>query len=308
MKAFITGITGFAGSYLSDLLEKKGYKIFGISLEDSDKPEVHKGDINNKDLIYSLLSKIRPDVIYHLAATTSVGKSWEIPGETIKNNFLASFNIIEWVREVKPDTKLFIMGSAEIYGEKNDLPIKESAGLETLSPYSLSKYFTEKTSVFYKNNFGINLYISRAFNFTGPGQRSVFVVSSFTKRLVEMEKGIREKKLKVGNLSAKRDFTDVRDTVKAIYLITEKGKPGKPYNIASGRSYSIKEILDILLSLVDIKVKIIRKSSKFRKNDIRELKGDFSELKKDTGWTPEIPLEKTLKDTLFYWRKKMDNE
>jgi GDP-4-dehydro-6-deoxy-D-mannose reductase len=304
MRVFITGVTGFAGTYLARILKDNGYDIYGVSLEDSDDKNIYKGDINNKKYLYSLLDEVSPDIIYHLAATTSVRRSWEIPTETINNNFIVSLNIMDWVKN-KNTVKLFIMGSGEIYGNKTSFPVKEVDSIEPLTPYSLSKYLAEKTAVFFSRNLGIKIYLSRAFNFTGPGQRDVFVIPSFSKQLVEMELGLREKVLKVGNLNAIRDFTDVRDTAKAIYLITEKGIAGEPYNIASGKSYSIEQLLSMLLEFVDFKVKIIRNESEFRKNDILKLEGSYEKLFNDTGWKPEIDIKTTLKDSLDYWRKNL---
>ncbi len=304
MKALITGINGFAGQYLKKLLEKNGYDVWGIDIKtEKNNKKIIIGDLNNKELTIKILNKVNPDIIYHLAATTSVRRSWEIPLETVKNNYIASLTLIEWTKE--KNKKLFIMGSGEIYGNKKKFPIKETSSVNPLTPYSLSKYMVEKTAIFFNKNFHTKIYLSRAFNFTGPGQREVFVIPAFSKQLAEMEIGRREKVLRVGNLSAVRDFSDVRDTVEAIFLITHKGKPGTPYNIASGYSYSIREILNKLLSLVNFKVKVVENSQEFRKNDIRKLEGDFSRLKKDTAWSPKISLEKTLKDTLDYWRKKV---
>jgi len=304
MRALITGINGFAGSYLRKILEEKNYEVYGVDIKKNENNNrVFVGDLKNKKFTLSVLNRVNPDIIYHLAATTSVRKSWEIPFETIHNNFNVSLTFIEWTR--KKNKKLFIMGSGETYGNKKSFPIKENASVNPLTPYSLSKYLSEKSAIFFSKNLGAKIYLSRAFNFTGPWQRDVFVIPAFSKQLAEMEAGLREKILKVGNLSAIRDFSDVRDTTKAIYLITHKGKPGIPYNIASGKSYSIKEILNKLLSLVKFKVKIIENRKEFRKNDIRRLEGSSNLLKKHTGWKPEFSLEKTLQDTLNYWRKKI---
>ncbi len=304
MKVLITGINGFAGYHLKNLLKRKGYEVWGIDIKSKkNENKIIVGDLNNKELTIKTLNRVKPDIIYHLAATTSVRRSWEIPLETIKNNYMASLTLIEWTRE--NNRKLFIMGSGEIYGNKKKFPIKETSSVNPLTPYSLSKYMIEKTAIFFSKNFNTKIYLSRAFNFTGPGQREVFVIPAFSKQLAEMEIGKREKIIKVGNLSAIRDFLDVRDTVEAIFLITHKGKPGTPYNIASGKSHSIKKILTKLLSLINFNVKIVENSQEFRKNDIRKLEGENLKLKKATGWNPNFSLEKTLKDTLDYWRKKV---
>ncbi len=304
MKALITGINGFAGFYLKEILQEKGYEVFGIDIKkDKDEKYIYKGDLNNREFTLSVLDSVKPDIIYHLAATTSVRRSWEIPFQTIQNNYIVSLTLMEWAKNNKK--KLFIMGSGEIYGNKKNFPIKESSSVNPLTPYSLSKYMGEKSAIFLAKNFGTKIFLSRAFNFTGPGQREVFVIPAFSKQLAEMEACKREKTLKVGNLSAIRDFSDVRDTVKAIYLITHKGKPATPYNIASGKSYSIKEILNKLLKMVDFKVKIIENREEFRKNDIKKLEGSSELLKNHTGWKPMYNLEKTLEDTLNYWRKKV---
>ncbi|MFH1186736.1 MAG: GDP-mannose 4,6-dehydratase [Candidatus Levyibacteriota bacterium] len=314
-KIIVTGSTGFVGSYLLKYLASfKKYQIFGTYLTDGSlkrlsslKNEVSfkKLDLNSKKDTQALIKDIKPDIIFHLAASTSPAQSFKNPLETIVNNVSSELNILESIREKKLfNTKILIVSSAEIYGlvEKKDLPISEDAPLKPTSPYSVSKIAQDFLGLQYYLSYKIPIIRVRPFNHIGPRQSEGFVVPDFAKKIAEIEKGKRESIVNVGNLEAKRDFTDVRDVVRAYILLIEKGIPGEVYNIGSGVSYKISKILEILLSLSSSKIKVEVDKKLLRPADIPELVCNSTKLKKLTGWKPEIPVEKTLKDTLDYWR------
>ncbi len=304
MIALITGITGFAGRHLKTILEEEGYKVFGISLDKEDD-YIFKVNLNHTNRIKEIVKKISPDIVFHLAAQTNVGISWKKPEFSLKNNSISTINILSALREVEKKVKFYFMSSAEVYGRKKKFPIKENSSLNPLNPYALSKKLGEELVVFYGSNFKIKAFIGRAFNFTGAWQRDVFVLPSFTKRLVEMEKGLREKILYTGNLDVVRDFLDVRDSMRAVFMISKKGCELTPYNISSGKGYSIGELLDKLLKYFKFNVKIIETKRKLRKNDIPVLIGDNSKLIKDTGWKRRYAIDDTLSYLVEYWRKKI---
>jgi GDP-4-dehydro-6-deoxy-D-mannose reductase len=314
-KILITGATGFVGSHLADYLSLDPNNIlFGTSfsksgqknLRDKDsKIQLLETDLRNEDEVYGLIDKIKPDIIYHLAALTSAADSFKSPKETVLNNIACQINIFEAMRKSDlPDSKTLVVASAEVYGSvrKEDLPMDEQTPLNPTNPYAVSKLTQDFLGRQYFLSYGLKTVRVRPFNHVGPRQAPIFVVSSFAQKIAEIEKGKREPILPVGNLEAKRDFTDVRDVVKAYSLLMEKGEFGEVYNIGSGTSYKIAEILDKLLSFSSAKIKIEVDKSLFRPIDDPELVCDPTKINMLTGWRPEIKIEKTLKDTLDYWR------
>ena len=312
-KVLVTGATGFAGSYLAEHLLSKRYETIGTYIVNDltnvnsikDRAEFRKLDIANAKAVSSFVKEIKPDFIFHLAALTSPKKSFDDPQVTVTNNIIAEMNILNAVKENKlTNTKTLIVSSADIYGmvSKNNLPIAENAPLMPLSPYSVSKIAQDFLGLQYFLAYKLKIIRVRPFNHIGPRQSSHFVVSSIAKKIAEIEKGISGPILKVGNLEAKRDFTDVRDMVKAYLLLLEKGALGEVYNVGSGASYKINDILKMLLYLSKSKIKVEKDKSLFRPIDIPDLVCDSSKFRKVTGWKPEIKIERTLKDTLDYWR------
>jgi GDP-4-dehydro-6-deoxy-D-mannose reductase len=314
-KIIITGSTGFAGSYLLEYLSSlKKYQLFGTYLTDESKARLKhlekevsfiKLDLNSKEETENTIKDIKPDIVFHLAAFTSPAQSFKAPLETIINNVSSELNIFEALKKEKLfDTKVLIISSAEIYGlvNKTDLPISEKTLFKPTSPYAVSKIAQDFLGLQYFLSYKIPVIIARPFNHIGPRQSEGFVVSDFTKKIVEIEKGKREPILEVGNLGAKRDFTDVRDIVKAYLLLIEKGVFGEAYNIGFGKSHKISDILDMLLSFSSTKVEIEVNKELLRPSDNPDLICDSTKLRKLTGWKPEISIEKTLKDTLDYWR------
>ncbi len=314
-KVLITGISGFAGSYLAEhLVSRNDLTIHGTYLKESSLSNINHivnkinlekiNLLDNKD-VDSLIDRVKPDLIFHLAALTSPSDSFKTPVETITNNIAAEVNLLEAVHLSKLlDSKILIVSSAETYGkvDKDDLPIDENTKFTPTNPYSVSKIAQDFLGLQYFLSYKLQIIRVRPFNHIGPRQSPGFVVPDFAKKIVEIEKGRREPILKVGNLESKRDFTDVRDMVIAYDLLLKKGVPGDVYNVGSGSSHKISEILDLLLSFSNIKIKIEVDPTLLRSFDTPELVCDNTKFFKLTNWKPKIELSRTLKEILDYWR------
>ncbi len=306
-KVFITGINGFVGKHL--IKEYPNDEIFGLvktSIDENLGENVKKfqGDILDSSGIRKIIEEVKPDIIFHLAALTSPSESLKNPVETLDNNIKGQLNILEAVRNLELDCKTLVVSSAEIYGSvsEKDLPINENVQFLPTTPYAVSKITQDFLGYQYFKSYGVKSIRVRPFNHIGPGQAPMFVVSAFAKQIAMIEKGQQEPVMKVGNLTPKRDFTDVRDVSRAYKLLMEKGEIGEVYNIGSGKSYGINEILNILISFSTEKIEVREDPSLVRKVDVKELRCDYTKLKNDTSWEPEIEIEKSLKDTLDYWR------
>jgi len=318
MRALITGVTGFAGSHLADYLlaEQPEVEIFGIrrwrsrmeNIEHLDgRLQLRECDLRDPAAILGVLAEVRPDYIFHLAAQSFVPASWRAPSETLMTNILGQTNIFEAVRVLELDPVIQIAGSSEEYGLvlPDEVPIKETNPLRPLSPYAVSKVAQDLLAYQYFRSYGLKTVRTRGFNHTGPRRGEVFVTSNFAKQIASIEAGLKEPVIRVGNLDAQRDFTDVRDMVRAYWLAVSKATPGEVYNLASGRAVTIRELLDQLLALSDTEVEVQIDPDRLRPSDVEILLGDYSKFRSDTGWEPSIPLEQTLKDTLDYWRQKL---
>ena len=315
MKVLITGIAGFVGSHLAELLLKGGDEVFGTRLPGEShenirgiRADLHLSDcdITQLDQLSRLVRRIDPDQIYHLAALSSVGESFSSPLETIGNNIRGTLYLLETVRKLKRPIKLLVVASSDIYGKvlPKAMPITEATPLLPVSPYGVSKAACDLLAYQYFKSYGVYVIRARAFNHTGPRQRTGFVIPDFASQIAQIEAGLLPSVLKVGNLSSKRDISDVRDVVRAYASLMRKGKAGQAYNICSQRAYSIKNLLNTLRSLSKRKIKVEVDEEKNRPAEIPILLGDNSKIRKTTGWRPRIPLEKTLKDTLDFWRAK----
>lgn len=315
---FITGIAGFAGSYLAEKLVENGAKVYGLVAPKEKtsfiRPiiknvELEKFNILNGPRLSETIKKIKPDYIIHLAAFASVGQSFDNEKLTYDINFTGTLNLLEASAYPgnKKLTKLVFVSSADVYGHFRpfDKILTESQNLNPISPYAVSKAAGEHLINYHYKKYGIPAVIIRAFNHTGPKQTDNYVIPSFCRQIAEIEAGINKPVLSVGDLSAKRDISDVRDIVNGYYLSAVKGKPGEVYQLCSGRSVTIQTILDKLLRLshADIKVKVDK--SRFRKTDIPVLRGENKKAQRVLGWKQDYKLEETLGDTLDYWRKKI---
>lgn len=310
-KAFITGISGFAGSYLSERLLDEGFEVFGTYLSEEsleilpnkDKLTLYKLNLLDEGKTSEIIDNEKPDYLFHLAALTSPKDSFNNPKENFINNISAEINILEAVKKFCPQTKVLVVSSAEIYGlvSSENLPMDEQTPFFPTNPYAVSKLAQDFLGLQYFLSHKLRIIRVRPFNHVGPRQSPNFVVSAFAKRIAQIEKG-RDEIMKVGNLSSKRDFTDVRDMVKAYALAIELGQIGEVYNIGSGKSFEISKILEMMINLSTVKIKIEEDPALIAPSDNPQLICDCSKFENLTGWKPEIPIEKTLEDTLDYWR------
>ena len=318
MKVLITGIAGFVGSHFCDyFLTQKGVKIYGIERPGCSTANIDhikdklafysECDIKDAESIKGVLKKIKPDFIIHLAAQASPSFSWQTPVPTIETNVIGQINLFESARNLKINPKIIVAGSCEQYGlvKKSEIPIKETHDLRPLNTYAVSKVAQDFLGYQYYKSYGLNVIRTRPFHHTGPRRPEHFVCSSFAKQIALIEKKKQQPVISVGNLNAIRDFTDVRDMVRAYWLIMQKGIVGEVYNICSGQGHSIRSILEILLSMSEMKVKIKADKNRMRPNDVPVFIGDCLKMRRITGWRPEIPFKDTLRDLLDYWRAKV---
>lgn len=318
LRILITGITGFVGSHLAEYALSKGdVEVFGTvrwrsRLENvehiMDRIRVIDCDLRDAMAVRRTMEEVRPDYIFHLAAQSFVPTSWKAPAETLTTNVISQVNILEAMREMKlEDTRIQVAGSSEEYGMvyENEAPINEDNPLRPLSPYAVSKVAQDFLAYQYHRSYGIYSVRTRAFNHTGPRRGHVFVTSDFTRQVALIERGKKEPVIEVGNLEARRDFSDVRDIVRAYWLSLEKGEAGEVYNIGSGKAVTIQELLDIILSFSDVEIEVRRDPERMRPSDVMLLLADYGKFNRVTGWRPEIPLEKTVEDLLNFWRERV---
>lgn len=311
----VTGVSGFAGSHLADyLVREDDYVITGTYLSERSlrnieqlKNKIHliKVDLIDTEKTLDLVKQAKPDFLFHLAALPAVGDSYRKPAETITNNVTAEINVLEGLRVGNlKGCRVLIVSSADVYGKvaEKDLPIDEDTPLMPTNTYAVSKIAQDFLALQYFISYNLAVMRARPFNHVGPRQATGFVVADFAKKVAQIEKGSMEPVLRVGNLKKRRDFTDVRDMVVAYLLLIKKGKLGDVYNIGSGTSYKISDILDRLLSLAKTKIRVEIDSGLLRPEDAPERICDNRKFKKLTGWQPTISIDKTLRDTLDYWR------
>lgn len=319
-RILVTGATGFVGSHLLDyLLSMDGIEVYGIKRWRSRTENIEhlsggvaviECDLRDQGCVTRVVESIKPDKIFHLAAQSYVPASWSAPQESLTTNILCNLHVLEAVRHLGIRPRIQVAGSSEEYGlvHPDELPIKETNPLRPLSPYGVSKVAQDLLGYQYYMSYGMDIVRTRGFNHTGPRRGDVFVTSNLAKQIVEIEAKKKEPVVYVGNLDAKRDFSDVRDMVKAYWLALEKGKPGEVYNICSGVAYSIREVLDMLLSMAKVEIELRVDSERLRPSDVPVLLGDNTKFVEATGWKPAIPFEETLRDILDYWRQKIRSE
>jgi GDP-4-dehydro-6-deoxy-D-mannose reductase len=318
MRVLITGITGFAGSHLAEYIiaHHPQAEVFGIVRWRSRMDNVQgilgkvkfiEADLKDMVSLKAALSESKPDRIFHLAAQSFVPTSWKCPSETFQINAIGQINLFESILSLGLSPKIQIAGSSEEYGQvfSNEIPMKETNPLRPLSPYAVSKVAQDLLAFQYFKSYGIRAVRTRGFNHTGPRRGDVFVTSSFAKQIAEIEKKLRPPVIHVGNLEAKRDFTDVRDMVGAYWLSLEKGIEGDVYNIGSGQAYSMKEMLDLLMSFSRTRMQVETDPTRLRPSDVPVLLADCSKFRALTGWEPRIPFKQTLLDLLNYWRERV---
>ncbi|MBR5420819.1 MAG: GDP-mannose 4,6-dehydratase [Lachnospiraceae bacterium] len=309
-KALIIGAAGFVGRYLAEHLAEKGREVAVTKLPSETLPpmpgSVHDLNILDKESIVELLFALRPDEIYHLAAQSSVSVAWRNPQLTIDVNVKGAVNLLEALRELFYKPRVVLVGSGEEYGHirPEDTPIAEGTLLDPGNIYAATKACQNMLGRIYAEAYDLELVMVRAFNHIGPGQSPIFVVSDFCKQVTDIEKGLKEPVMYVGNLSARRDFTDVRDVVRAYALLAEKGKAGETYNVGSGHAVEIRQILDTIISRSDVQIRVETDPAKIRPVDVPVIEADIRKLSEATGWAPAIPLEQTIDEILTDWRQK----
>src|SRR5487761_2242298 len=297
MRAFLTGGTGFVGGYLRAHLEAESDAV--VVLDD----RLDLGDPETADALDSALLAAAPDVIYHLAALTHVGRSWDDPAATMRVNVMGTLAVLEAARRLGRRPKVLLISSAEVYGEGGGVPITEESALAPVTPYAASKAASEFLGLQAFLGRGLEVVRARPFNHVGPGQGDAFVVSALARRIAEIERS-GGGSIPVGNLAAARDFTDVRDVVRAYRLLAEVGVAGEVYNVCSGDARTIQELFDILISNAEVPIATHDDPELFRPIDVPVLIGDATKLVELCGWKPEIEIDETLAAVLEDWRQR----
>ena len=312
-RVLITGISGFVGSHLAEFLLERDMEVYGTIRWRSNLDNIKhirtkigliETDIKDAHSMQKTIDEVEPRYIFHLAAQSFVPTSWKAPSETVGTNILGTLNLLEAVRNSNSDPRIQVAGSSEEYGKvfPDELPIKETNPLRPLSPYAVSKVATDLLSYQYHQSYGLKIVRTRAFNHTGPRRGEPFVTSNFAKQVAEIEKGLKEPVIHVGNLTAQRDFTDVRDIVNAYWLSLQKCELGEVYNICTGVARRIQSVLDLLLDMTDVKIVAKQDPDRMRPSDVEILKCDCSKFRVRTGWEPKIAFDDTMSDLLDYWR------
>jgi len=318
MKVLITGITGMVGSHLAEfilvnhpLVEVHGLIRWRSPLDNIkniySKITLHQAELRDLHSLILLLQKIKPEKIFHLAAQSYVTTSFDAPADTLHTNIIGTTNLLDAVRIAGIDPEIHICSSSEVYGQvtEDEIPIKEINSFRPASPYAVSKVGEDMIALQYFLTYGMKTIRTRMFTHTGSRRGDVFAESAFAKQIAEIEVGIRKNPMKVGNLSSVRTFADVRDAVKAYWLLLEKCLPGEVYNIGGTKTMTVGEMLEILKGMARCKIEHEVDPKLLRPSDVTLQVPDISKFQKDTGWKPEIPLEKTLADLLEYHRERI---
>jgi len=313
LRALITGIAGFAGSHLAEfLLQETDWEVWG-TIHHTDHNVAHLRDqlrlvpvdLRDPEAVIHLVREARPDRVYHLAGQSYVPASWHDPWATFEVNVRSQLNLLEALLAADLTPRVLVVGSNEEYGliRPEDLPVDEETPLRPASPYAVSKVAQDMMGLQYFLSHGLPVVRVRPFNHIGPRQREEFVAPAFAKQIAEIEAGLRPPVVRVGNLDARRDFTDVRDMVCAYHLALERATPGEVYNLGSGKAHSIRELLEIFLELSTVEVAVEQDPARMRPADVPVSICDATKFRTQTGWTPQIPFRESLHSVLEYWRQ-----
>lgn len=310
MRILVTGATGFAGSHLVRQLLADGHEVFGLIRRPEEgqvwpfKPVV--GDLLEADSLVAVVAESAPDVVYHLAGQANVGASWKRPQLTLALNAGGTINVLEAVRKEGERPRVIAVTSGDIYGPMpvDAMPLNGLSQPQPYHPYGISKIAASQVCKLYAERYGLDVIEARPLNHIGPQQSLGFVVPDFASQVAAIKLGEQEPVMRVGNLEAERDFTDVRDMVRAYRLLAEDGRSGEMYLICSGRPVAVQMILDKLISLVNVDVTVEQDPERMRPSDTPVLYGSYDKLRVHTGWRPEIPLEQSLQDVLDEWLLK----
>ena len=318
MRLLITGFTGFVSQHFLDLLNKEepGSIVLGI---DKNSPDFNFStfpdltisfeniDLLNRAATDKIIDSFQPEYVLHLASVSSVAQSWHTPLDSFVNNTNIFLNLVEQIRLKKLPCRILSVGSSEEFGEVTELelPLTEEHPLKPLSPYAVARVSQEMLSKIYADGYSMDIVMTRSFNHIGPGQRDVFVISSFAKQLVQLSKEpFATKTITTGNLAVIRDFVDVRDVVRAYYLLLKSGRRGEVYNICSGKGIVLKDIISTMSELLDINVNTLVNPALIRPNENKKVIGSYQKIKTELGWQPEIDTKKSLADIIQYWQSK----
>jgi len=295
VRALVTGARGFVGSWLTAHLLESGDDVVAID---------HEVEITDGEAVRAAVNDAAPEVVYHLAALTNVGRSWNDPSEVLRVNSIGTLLVLEAARSCSHPPRVLVTSSAEVYGAVPEelLPVTEDVPLAPVTPYAASKVAAEYLGVQANLAYGLPVLRTRPFNHVGPGQSAAFVVSALAQRIVEARRSGADSIL-VGNLTARRDLTDVRDVVRAYRLLAERGVAGEVYNVCSGRDIAIADVAMQMQSLAGVELRFEVDPSLSRPVDVPVVRGDFAKLRAATGWEPQIGLDRTLLDVLEYWSK-----
>jgi GDP-4-dehydro-6-deoxy-D-mannose reductase len=314
MKVLVTGVGGFVGGHVVDFLAAHcpAAEVFGIVRHAGSDALRARGvtlltaDLEDGPATDAVIDQVRPDRVLHLAGQSSVHRSWENPAATLRANVHGLLSVLEALRRRSLTPRVLVVGSAEEYGavQAERLPVVERTRLQPASPYAVSKVAQAYLARQYFLSHGIPVVCTRTFHHTGPGRGEVFAESSFARQIAEIEAGRQPPVISVGNLDAVRDFTDVRDVVRAYWLLLEKGRAGETYNVCSGRGIAIGDVLQELLDVSGVQIEVRRDPERMRPSDIPAIIGNPKKLRDATGWTPDIPLRQTLGDLLAHWRRQ----
>ena len=317
MRILITGITGFVGSHLAEFALDRGAQVVGAlrwrsSIEHiehvRERITLIQSELRELSSTRELIERANPDYIVHLAAQSFVGASWQTPAETLLTNAISQVNLFEAIRQLGSHARFLVIGSSEEYGlvYPEELPIRETNPLRPLSPYGVSKVTQDLMGFQYWKSYGLDIVRARAFNHSGPRRGADFSTSNFARQIAEIEAGLRDPVVEVGDLKPRRDFSDVRDIVRGYWELLERGTAGDVYNLCSGVDWSIERMLSFLLSQSTVRgIEVRPDPARFRPSDIPVLRGSYDKIERAVGWRPRIQLEQTLVDVLAYWRQRI---
>lgn len=306
----ITGAAGFVGGHLIDRLQPRGAAIVGWYRPGTDTSTLRQDlewigvELLDRDAVDGAVQTLRPSSVYHLAAAAHVAQSWQFAFETYQTNVLATHYLLAALAAHTPLARVLVTCSAMIY-KPRPTPLIEDAPVAPASPYAVSKLAQELLAASVWRHERVPAVIARSFNHTGPGQDPSYVASGVARQIARIEAGRQEPTIRMGNLEPQRDLSDVRDVVRAYELMLEKGVPGRPYNVCSGRALAIRTLVETFVARARVSVRIVQDPALFRPNDVPVLVGDHRRLSSETGWSPQIPLEQTLDDLLEYWRMRV---
>lgn len=306
-RVLVTGCGGFVGPHIAEALVRAGCRVWGVD----EKGEAANAplekcvslDLTDSKAVEALIDDASPDAVVHLAAQSSAGRSFAEPFDTLTRNVVPALNVLEALRKRGRKTRVLAVGSGEVYGPvpPAELPVTENRDPRPANPYALSKAIQEQCCIQYASLYGADVVMTRSFNHTGAGQRDTFVLPSFARQVSEIRLGVRKPEIDAGALDLRRDFTDVRDVARAYVSLLEKGRAGEVYNVCSGTSHSLRELLRRLCDIAGVAPEIRVDLRRMRPNDIEELRGDPSKIARETGWRPQIDIVETLEWLLGFW-------